>query len=297
MRQIAKVSLQLLAICALAAPVHADLYQWVDADGKLHFTDDPTTVPRDYRKDARREDPSSMRKGGWNTLKIELPKPATSMRSAPPHSRSAKAGKKHVIGVQRGANEIRLIARLDGNVDAHFIADTGASINTMPLSVAKQLDIEIGFDTPRINVVGVGGKPIEAPLVRIDSIQVGSAIVRNIEIVVLDTMSTGLLGMPFFNHFKVEIDPSVGTLTLTELQGSDGAPSGRDRAAWRQRYRQLHRRQDAVEEQREKVLPEYATASEPFLERLELAEQQIEEELANLDDEAARAGIPASWRE
>jgi len=37
----------------LAGPAGAELYRWVDADGGLHVTSDPSEVPARYRKQAR----------------------------------------------------------------------------------------------------------------------------------------------------------------------------------------------------------------------------------------------------
>ncbi len=43
------------------APARADIYQWEDSQGTIHFTDDATTIPAKYRKNASkliREAPS-----------------------------------------------------------------------------------------------------------------------------------------------------------------------------------------------------------------------------------------------
>ena len=68
--------------------------------------------------------------------------------------------------------------------------------------------------------------------------RIGTVYVENVEMAVLDTMSSGLLGMPFFNHFQVNIDPAQGELRLTEidLEKVDGVYGGMGEDAWRQRF-------------------------------------------------------------
>jgi hypothetical protein len=46
-----------------ASPSRADIYQWKDSQGTVHFTDDVTTIPSQYRKGSTlliREPPSSI---------------------------------------------------------------------------------------------------------------------------------------------------------------------------------------------------------------------------------------------
>ncbi len=287
-----------LCLCAPAGAARADLYQWVDATGRVHFTDDPTRVPRDQRVAAKREQPVDSDSRSWNTVEIAPPSSLPSYAS-PANASSSKTGRKHVLAVQRAASEIRLTVTLDDRADAVFIADTGASLNTIPSGVAERLGLEFDAETPTISLVGVGGRAMKAPLVRLDSVRVGSAVVRDVEFAVLDTMSTGLLGMPFFNHFKVEIDPTRGTLTLTEvdLDAIEGIYGGMDEASWRQRYAQIRRQQEAIADLRENIPSEFETIAESRLMALEEEEARLERQLDRLDEQAGRAGVPGNWRE
>jgi Domain of unknown function (DUF4124) len=52
-----------ILILSPAAPSRAEIYQWEDAQGTMHFTDDVTTIPSQYRKGSTlliREAPSSI---------------------------------------------------------------------------------------------------------------------------------------------------------------------------------------------------------------------------------------------
>src|SRR5262249_50770372 len=115
-----------------------------------------------------------------------------------------------ILRYQRAGQEISLDATLDDPGRRGLKDDTGAPINTIPLWAVKELGIDIDKDTPTISVVGISGKPARVPLVMVPSVRIGSVYVENVEMAVLDTMGTGLLGMPFFNHFQVHIDPAEG---------------------------------------------------------------------------------------
>jgi hypothetical protein len=82
-------------------------------------------------------------------------------------------------------------------------------------------------------------------------------------------MSEGLLGMPFFNHFQVNIDPAQGELRLTEidLEKIDGVYGGMGEDAWRQRFGQLHHRLALIRKARDSVPDESATVAELYLQR------------------------------
>lgn len=52
-----------ILLLSLAAPTRADIYRWEDSQGTVHFTDDVTTIPSQYRKGSTRlirEAPSSL---------------------------------------------------------------------------------------------------------------------------------------------------------------------------------------------------------------------------------------------
>jgi hypothetical protein len=39
-----------IVLVVLCAPVHAEIYKWVDEKGTVHFTEDPATIPEKYRE-------------------------------------------------------------------------------------------------------------------------------------------------------------------------------------------------------------------------------------------------------
>jgi hypothetical protein len=292
-------ALACLLSCLLAAGARAELYQWTDEQGQVHVTDDATKVPTGKSVTL---DPQRPRKRGAkapaqpaSAMAVERTKPPA---SPAPGAASARAERTHLIHFQRAGHEISLDVTLDDRVTCNFKADTGASLNTLPRWAADELGIEIDPDAPKISVVGVGGKVMHVPVVTIASVRFGTVYVENVEMAVLDTMTSGLLGMPFFNGFRVAIDPALGELRLTELApGSvEGVYGGVGGEIWRQRFSQLNQQLAAVQKAREAVPSEAETSSQTYLERLDREEAKLQQQLDELEDRAQAAGVPTRLR-
>lgn len=284
--------LLLPGICLLAAPVAADLYQWVDAQGRMHMTDDLSQVPPAYRAAAERStkgEPkgSSIR---WNSIETKAP-PAARSRALKPSADP----RKHVIAVERAGTRLMVMALLNGRTRAWFKVDTGAEINMMPRSVVDELGISIDESTPRMGVVGISGQPMMLPLVKLDEVRLGGAGVNDVEMVVNDRRSYGLLGMTFFNHFKVHTDPAGGKLVLEEvdLDGVDGVHGGFGESYWRREFHSVHMQLAQIDEERQQAPSTHVT----WHERLDNQEEVVRKRLADLHERASRHGVPQSWRE
>jgi hypothetical protein len=281
--------------CLAAAGARAELYQWTDERGQVHVTDDPSQVPRGQsvtvepqrtRKRSSRETPPPAPAVHSKALAVETVAPEST------------TGRTHVLRFARAGQEISLDVALADRVACNFKADTGASLNTLPRWAADELGLDIDADTPTISLVGVSGQPMRVPIVTVPSVRVGTVYVENVEMAVLDTMSSGLLGMPFFNRFQANIDPLKGELRLTEidLTGVEGIYGGMGEDAWRQRFRQLRYQLAEVRRARDAVPPESETAAQAYLERLDREEARVQAQLDELDERAHVAGVPPAWR-
>ena len=289
-----------LCLCGfVAAGARAELYQWTDEHGQVHVTDDASQVPKGQSVTV--EPQRTRRSGAQNEAKREtapeVHSKALALETAPPET-LPKPGRTHVLHFERAGQEIGLEVTIGDRVVCNFKADTGASLNTLPRWAADELGIEIDADTPTISLVGVSGKPMRVPVVTVPSVRVGTVYVENVEMAVLDTMNSGLLGMPFFNRFQAQIDPMKGELRLTEvdLSAVEGVYGGMGEDSWRQRFRQLHYRLAEIRKAREAVPPESETAAQSFLERLDSEEARVQSQLDELDERAHAAGVPAAWR-
>jgi predicted aspartyl protease len=294
-----------VSLCAFAAHARADLYRWVDAQGQVHVSDDRSQVPSGATvtvQPTRVRTPTSPSAAPAAVETPDTPRRA-SARSVlsvekEDSDETPTAGRTHVLLFQRAGHEIALDVALDDRVRCDFKVDTGASLNTVPAWVVKELGIEIDKDTPRISLVGISGKPALVPLIVMPSVRVGTVYVENVEMAVLDTMTSGLLGMPFFNHFQVQIDPGKGELRLTEidLDKVEGVYGGMGEDAWKQRFRQLDERLAMIRKARESVPDESQTMAQHYFEQLDRAEEKTQRELDELEDRAQAAGVPANWR-
>lgn len=294
-------------LCALAAGARADLYRWTDGQGRVHVTDDKTQIPRGATvtvQPTRARPAASGPSASDSNAAPAAPARGTRdsshsvMALEPRDSEEVHESVVHVLRYQRAGQEISLDVALDDRVHCDFKVDTGASLNTIPAWAVKEMGIEIDSDTPTISLVGISGKPARVPLVIIPSVRIGSVYVENVEMAVLDTMSSGLLGMPFFNHFQVNIDPAQGELRLTEidLDKVDGIYGGMGEDAWRQRFGQLHHRLALIRKARDSVPDESATVADLYLQRLDEEEAKVQGQLDALEDRAQAAGVPPSWR-
>jgi len=309
MRTSAIAALACLAGCLLAAELRAELYQWTDEHGQVHVTDDGAKVPTGQSITL---EPTRMRSRAVAKDELGVARPAAPEAMAGTSSRPTQTsalavervqprvepGRVHVLHFQRAGHEISLDLTLDERLACNFKADTGASLNTLPRWAADELGVEIDADTPTISVVGVSGQAMRVPVVTIPSLRVGTLYVENIEMAVLDTMSSGLLGMPFFNRFRVAIDPAEGELRLTEIDfdAVDGVYAGVGEEIWRDRFRQLQQQLAAIQKARESVPPEAETSAQNYLERLDRQEAKVQALLDELEDRAQAAGVPSRWR-
>ena len=110
-----------------------------------------------------------------------------------------------------------LRAKLNDRVSGTFLLDTGASVCVLAPSIAKKLDLEeTGTDVELRTANGV----VKAPLVRIDSIQVGRNRAEDVPAVVHSAVAgslDGVLGLSFLNTFDgYKVDTRNHTLRLDD---------------------------------------------------------------------------------
>ena len=206
----------------------------------------------------------------------------------------------HVLRFQRAGHEISLDVALDDRVHCDFKVDTGASLNTIPRWAVKELGIEIDADTPTISLVGISGKPTRVPLVMIPSVRIGTVYVENVEMAVLDTMSSGLLGMPFFNHFQVSDRSRRGRAAPDRDRPRQGGRACT--AAWaRTPGASASRSSTSSSALIQKARESCPSESETTVAELPRAARSRRGEGAaasstTLEDRAQAAGVPSSWR-
>lgn len=120
--------------------------------------------------------------------------------------------------------------RINDRLDALLLLDTGASLVSLSAKTARQLELA-GNPEERVKVRVADGRTLEAPIVRLASVQAGDARAEDVDAVILPDEPApgvdGLLGASFLREFVVRYDASAGRLELMRLRsGPSSPPSG-----------------------------------------------------------------------
>jgi clan AA aspartic protease (TIGR02281 family) len=127
----------------------------------------------------------------------------------------AEAGK-IVIRFKPGSGYIPVRATLNRRFEQDFVIDTGATMVTIPHGTIAALGIRIDANSPKREVSTAGGVRM-AREVRINSIELGGWVVRNVTALVVDIPdkpSLGLLGLNYLEQFRMELNNEEGVLLL-----------------------------------------------------------------------------------
>ena len=275
---------------AAAAPAGAEIYKWVDGDGKVHFTMDLTQVPPGQRRASER--------GAQLRSATDRVQRHSGDASSPPARRAAgraRGGQKtYTVRVPPGATSMQVLVELNDRVTAPFIIDTGASDVVLPRAVADELGLETGDETLTLQYRTANGI-VESPVVTLESVNLGGARVEHVHASISDSLRIGLLGLTYFNYFQYEIDAARGLVHLTPngVAESGAVRGGRSEAQWRSTFKSLRLRMESIQEEIER------TPSSHSRKRAGLEDQRgrLLTQLAGLEAEADHARVPFAWRE
>jgi len=272
----------------------AEIYRWTDASGREHFTQSLGQVPAEYRRQAEAAAITARRSQSPSRVQTFSTRPPSS-RAALPTAGSAAgaAGKVHRIRVARAGTNMLVNVRLNNSVTAPFLIDTGASDVTVPMAVARKLGLDL--ENARTQRYNTANGVIESPVLMLRSVSLGTATVENVPASVSSSMSVGLLGLSFFNHFTVSVDAANGIVTLrpNQLAASGRIRGGRSEAQWRAEFRSLQYRRESIEHEHAGKSVSKARGRQ----RLEAELTELERQRGILEMEADQARVPMAWRE
>lgn len=269
----------------VAEDARAEIYEWTDASGRLHFSQDIQKVPSAKREEARR-----VAKERKKRDPLQVYDSSDRGDHAPAARRSTHASRRVMrIPFEPHGSLMRVEVLLNGRVRAPFFIDTGASGVSIPWSIAQKLGLQITDSTPRIRV-GTANGVVAEPVVRLKSVQLGPATVKDLDAAVSGSMDVGLLGGAFFNNYVYEVDAAARVITL---KPNDRVRGGMNQAQWRDRF-------DAIREPLNR-LEAYIEAG-GFTEKgrvreLEEHRTKLRASLDELEQEANKARVPRGWRE
>jgi clan AA aspartic protease (TIGR02281 family) len=285
-----------LALAGLlcAGLASAEIYKWKDEQGRLHFAQDLSQVPAEYRSQAKQ---GQVKTGSGPQIQhYEGPPAARSpdpSRSSGRGSRKAGSQEVYRIPVERTGSTMKVNVRLNDQVTAPFFIDTGASDVLLPEWVARDLGLDL--ENGRTAFYGTANGVVQQHLVTLDSVDLGGARAEKIPAAVSASMSVGLLGLSFFNHFRYDFDPGSGIVTLRPngLAEAGQIRGGRSEPQWRSQFDALARRRRAVEKAIDAANPNASLRKG----ELDAALEEVDRQIQLLEDEADDARVPMQWRD
>ncbi len=311
MRGILLIAFTLLLLFCPA--VHGDLYRWQDSAGDWHVANDIDKVPERYREEARSK--------ALTEPEVDEPKSATQGTQTPSiEAFAAPKGLKETGATPNTTPEQKIYTieyeetdhRLDLQVtlnDAHtftFMLDTGASFVVLSRETAEQMGYDPDKILPRLYFSTANGM-ITSRLIRLESVKVGAAIVRDVTAVVQEEHNLGfqgLLGLSYLNEFDWSNDTMNEVLTLREFTNrpEDEVYGGHNEKWWRKKFQEAKKKIKQIEDtikklKAEKIFVIYLKRErEKELRILDANLDFFREELAILDRKANRYEVPRYWR-
>jgi clan AA aspartic protease (TIGR02281 family) len=284
---------QALLIVALGSGLaRAEIYQWTDSAGRVHFTQNLGQVPPQHRAaaEARANAPGRdpvQRVQTYATPAAPKPDGGTALGMQP------NADETYRIPVSRAGTGMLVQVLLNETTSAPFLIDTGASDVLVPKSVADRLGLQVGPNT-RTKRYATANGVVTHPVVMLRSVALGGARVENVPASITSGLQFGLLGLSFFNHFTYNIDAAQGIVTLkpNHLAVAGRIRGGRSEAQWRAEYRNLRMRIASVGAEKART-PSTHTREHR---RLERRGADLGRELKLLEGEADQARVPMTWR-
>jgi aspartyl protease family protein len=148
--------------------------------------------------------------GQRRTLAVGLGDSFTTRRP-PPENADKASGRNRMVLTSDSHGQFSTLAQVNG-VSASFLVDTGASVVTLPSSLARRANINLERATP-ITIATANGRA-QAYRVVLNSIKVGSLTANMVEAVVVDDgkLPVGLLGMSFLNLMEMRREGDSLTL-------------------------------------------------------------------------------------
>ena len=177
----------------------AAIYSWEDENGITNFSNDKSSIPKQFRDQSK--------------LILKSKKQKEDDESNDFNNQQA------VIPLRRSGSALTVSAKINGFLPALFVVDTGATYTTISREAALKLKINIASNLPTLSLQTANGKT-EAPLIKLKSINVGSVALNDVMAIILDIGPgiTGLLGLSFLNEFNYSVNPVDNKLILKPLE-------------------------------------------------------------------------------
>lgn len=127
------------------------------------------------------------------------------------------------VPIQLIHNVVFVAASINGGPSALLIVDTGASSTILTPRLLKRLELVVPADAPRRKLTVVGGEKLDVPFIKIATIALGEATLKDQEVGVYDIdpeapVLEGLLGGDILHRFRVTLDRTTKRMRLEPLR-------------------------------------------------------------------------------
>lgn len=224
--------LSLVVAVSFLAPseAYAEFYSYEDKSGTMHFVDDVSKIPKQYRnkKQVRKEEyddlPAAERSAYLERERQKRDAERQREARQEEYSRQRRQAEERRAAVEKvlktrvviSGRQVFVPVKLrygSAETDAMLLLDTGASSSVISPAVAERLKIE-EFSNVKIGVVG--GRVMDARKVMLSEMEVGPVKRLNQEAVIVrqpqGLFGDGLLGMSFLAGLKYTIDFRTQTI-------------------------------------------------------------------------------------
>ncbi|MDJ0720372.1 MAG: aspartyl protease family protein [Desulfobacterales bacterium] len=212
-----RLTLALVALVCLPVleGAAAEFYRYTDADGQVHYVDDPRHIPdarldtvKVYEDPHAQGDPDDSRREEDSTAAVvddetdALSTPGPDVRESPVIVR----GNRVLVPVE--------IGHFGRRIQTNLLFDTGASFTILHQRAARQIMLS-GTETRE--AVVVGGSRIPVRMAEVDYIQIGPYRIPNAELAIIrsqgpDLGHQGLLGMNILRNLDYTLDVNRGVI-------------------------------------------------------------------------------------
>ncbi len=212
--------LLIVALLLLALPAAAEFYRYTDADGQVHFVDDPHHIPdsqldtlKVYRDDGQGVDPRDADAAEDDRRREEDAAAVGGDRDGGASPSPAVLETPVIVRGHRVMVPVEISYR-GRKVETHLLFDTGASLTILHQQVARQVFLT-GTETRE--AVVVGGSRIPIRMAELDYIQIGPFKVPDAQVAIIrhqgrDPGHQGLLGMNILRHLDYSLDVDRGVI-------------------------------------------------------------------------------------
>ena len=188
----------------------AAIFSYKDEKGAIHFTDDLSKIPEEFRKNDKgfrkhKEDRNSHRSTPIIIPSVPIEVPGVILNS----------GEVQVPLIPVTGGNFLVDVLLNGRVKARLMLDTGASFITLSEDIGKKLGIFNSGMSAEMPFNTASGEEW-MPLVALQTVNAGNAQSQLVEASLAKHIKDidGLLGMSFLGDYRFEIDRTNKRLTL-----------------------------------------------------------------------------------